>query len=1063
MTGILTPADLLGIANQTDTTRGAATVGYDGSTVGAFLNEIANGTATAITSPTGTEVVPVGTPSGLQAVTTQAIAQIAVNIGNTEVPVPITSATTVLTFAQYNAGIINFSGALTNNSTVQLPSTSGVWVFANNTTGAFSLTLLTAAGGATAAVPQGQSVIAYSDGTNVIIVSAAGGGGGTGPTQTVTQYDFVANAGQTVFNVPYVPGDLIVTHSGLTVPANQYIASNGTSVTLLTPAGAGDAVSIVTFEPFSAAGALTNYEFIATAGQTTFNAVYTPGAVQVYQNGIILFSPDFQATTGTSVILNTGANAGDQIKVVSQQTSSVVGIVPASGGAFVGPVTGITAAPGDDSTTFATTAFVTAAVAAGGGGGGGSGVSSFNTRTGAVTLTSSDVDTALGFTPAPLASPVFTGAPQAPTQSPGNNTTSLATTAFVTAAVAAAGTAGVSSFNTRTGAVTLTSSDVDTALGFTPANSTALAGLAPLASPTFTGSPAAPTATAGTSTTQIATTAFVGTAITGLAPLASPVFTGAPQAPTQSPGNNTTSLATTAFVTSALGSYATTASLAAYATLNNPAFTGAPTAPTATAGTNTTQLATTAFVAAAVAAGSSGVSSFNTRTGAVTLTTADVTGAGGAPLANPAFTGIPTAPTATAGTTSTQLATTAFVATSFAPLVSPGFTGSPTTPTQTGGSNNTLIASTAYVYNAVQGSQTVALTNAAVTLTAAQYSVPVIVFTGAITANIVVTVPITGEWRFLNLTSGAFTVTISSGTGATVAVPQSTTSYMSLVSNATEGVLQASASSSGVASFNTRTGAVTLTTADVTGAGGAPLASPVFTGVPAAPTATVGTDTTQVATTAFVYGATQGESSVAVTNANVTLTAAQYSVPVVLVSGTLTANVILTFPTAGAWNVVNSTTGAFTVTLSNGTGTTVVAQQGAACDVVSATTGMVPVQSNTVIGRLQSDAQSATVSLLGSVSGTVTLNLGTASEWTLTVTGNTTFAFTNTLGTNQTEVFFIRMTNGGSATIFWPTGTQFGGGTPPAYTTSGTDLLGVKYDSTTSTYFVFVIGLAIAT
>jgi hypothetical protein len=59
-----------------------------------------------------------------------------------------------------------------------------------------------------------------------------------------------------------------------------------------------------------------------------------------------------------------------------------------------------------------------------------------------------------------------------------------------------------------------------------------------------------------------------------------------------------------------------------------------------------------------------GVSSFNTRTGAVTpasgdYAVADVTGA--APLASPAFTGTPTAPTAAPGTNTTQLATTAFV------------------------------------------------------------------------------------------------------------------------------------------------------------------------------------------------------------------------------------------------------------------------------------------------------------------------------------------------------------------------------------------------------------------
>lgn len=57
-----------------------------------------------------------------------------------------------------------------------------------------------------------------------------------------------------------------------------------------------------------------------------------------------------------------------------------------------------------------------------------------------------------------------------------------------------------------------------------------------------------------------------------------------------------------------------------------------------------------------------GVSSFNTRIGAVTLVAADVTTAGGALLASPALSGTPTAPTPAAGNNSTQIATTAFVA-----------------------------------------------------------------------------------------------------------------------------------------------------------------------------------------------------------------------------------------------------------------------------------------------------------------------------------------------------------------------------------------------------------------
>lgn len=68
-------------------------------------------------------------------------------------------------------------------------------------------------------------------------------------------------------------------------------------------------------------------------------------------------------------------------------------------------------------------------------------VVTFNGRSGTVRLGASDVDAALGFTPAnqataaPLASPAFTGMPTAPTAAPGTNTTQLATTAFVKAAL----------------------------------------------------------------------------------------------------------------------------------------------------------------------------------------------------------------------------------------------------------------------------------------------------------------------------------------------------------------------------------------------------------------------------------------------------------------------------------------------------------------------------------------------------------------------------------------------------------------------------------------------------
>lgn len=74
-----------------------------------------------------------------------------------------------------------------------------------------------------------------------------------------------------------------------------------------------------------------------------------------------------------------------------------------------------------------------------------------------------------------------------------------------------------------------------------------------------------------------------------------------------------------------------------------------------------------------------------------------------APKASPTLTGTPTAPTATAGTNTTQIATTAFVATSFAPLANPTFTGIPNAPTASFGTNTTQLATTAFVQNAISG------------------------------------------------------------------------------------------------------------------------------------------------------------------------------------------------------------------------------------------------------------------------------------------------------------------------------------------------------------------------
>ena len=115
---------------------------------------------------------------------------------------------------------------------------------------------------------------------------------------------------------------------------------------------------------------------------------------------------------------------------------------------------------------------------------------------------------------APLASPTFTGTPVAPTPSPSDNSTKLATTAYVDNSASALS----SDYNSKfTNEVTARNSAI----------ATAISPLAPLANPALTGTPTAPTATAGTNTTQIATTAFVTQAVSSSA-MKYTVSTGTP-------------------------------------------------------------------------------------------------------------------------------------------------------------------------------------------------------------------------------------------------------------------------------------------------------------------------------------------------------------------------------------------------------------------------------------------------------------------------------------------------------------------------------------------------------
>tara|TARA_R110000868_G_scaffold8513_1_gene44039 strand:- start:19914 stop:21146 length:1233 start_codon:yes stop_codon:yes gene_type:complete len=86
----------------------------------------------------------------------------------TQLAQSVTGGTLTLTSAQGANIIQEYSGALTSNQIVVLPSTVQLYSLQNSTTGAFTLTFKTAAvGAATVVVNQGQTAFVVCDGTNV--------------------------------------------------------------------------------------------------------------------------------------------------------------------------------------------------------------------------------------------------------------------------------------------------------------------------------------------------------------------------------------------------------------------------------------------------------------------------------------------------------------------------------------------------------------------------------------------------------------------------------------------------------------------------------------------------------------------------------------------------------------------------------------------------------------------------------------------------------------------------------------------------------------------------------
>ena len=157
------------------------------------------------------------------------------------------------------------------------------------------------------------------DSSGAIFEIGTSGSAGAVSIQTT---EFSATNNQTSFTVSYTAATdhVNVYYNGVWLPPTDFTATNGSAVVLDSGAITGSEIVVQVVKAFSLANgsAIDEYEFTASAGQTSFTITggYSAASdIEVYVNGVKLRAADFVRTSGTAVVLGSAALANDEVSI----------------------------------------------------------------------------------------------------------------------------------------------------------------------------------------------------------------------------------------------------------------------------------------------------------------------------------------------------------------------------------------------------------------------------------------------------------------------------------------------------------------------------------------------------------------------------------------------------------------------------------------------------------------------------------------------------------------------------------------------------------------------------